>query len=85
MIINLATLVKLPVYTESGIKLGKIFDLELDIENQMILRYLVRPNFISMQRFLIQAAQIKEITKEKIIVDDAVSAAETNQSIASGE
>lgn len=84
MIVNLATLLELPVYTESGIKLGKIFDLELDIENQMILRYLVRPNFISMQRFLIQVAQVQEITKEKIIVDDTV-VAETNQSVASGE
>ena len=84
MIVNLATLLELPVYTQSGVKLGKIFDLELDIENQMILRYLVRPNFISMQRFLIQAAQVQEITKEKIIVDDTV-VAETNQSVASGE
>ena len=84
MIVNLATLLELPVYTQSGVKLGKIFDLELDIENQMILRYLVRPNFISMQRFLIQAAQVQQITKEKIIVDDTV-VAETNQSVASGE
>ena len=84
MIVNLATLLELPVYTQSGVKLGKIFDLELDIENQMVLRYLVRPNFISMQRFLIQAAQVQEITKEKIIVDDTV-VAETNQSVASGE
>ena len=84
MIVNLATLLELPVYTQSGVKLGKIFDLELDIDNQMVLRYLVRPNFISMQRFLIQAAQVQEITKEKIIVDDTV-VAETNQSVASGE
>lgn len=84
MIINLATLLKLPVYTESGIKLGKIFDLEMDTENQMVLRYLVRPNFISMQRFLIQSAQVKEITSEKMVVDDA-AVAETNQSVASGE
>lgn len=73
MIVNLHKLLDLPVYTESGIKLGKIFDVELDIENHLVLRYLVRPNFISMQHFLIQVTQVKEVTDEKIIVDDSVA------------
>lgn len=73
MLINLHKLLDLPVYTESGAKLGKIFDVELDIESHMVLRYLVRPNFISMHHFLIQVAQVKEITDEKMVVDDAVS------------
>ncbi len=72
MIINLRKLLDLPVYTESGIKLGKIFDLELDIENHFVLRYFVRPNFISLQNFLVQSAQVQKITSDRMIVDDAV-------------
>ncbi|MBP6859575.1 MAG: PRC-barrel domain-containing protein [Candidatus Magasanikbacteria bacterium] len=72
MIINLRKLLDLPVYTESGAKLGKIFDFELDIENHFVLRYLVRPNFISLQNFLIQSAQVQKITNDRMIVDDAV-------------
>lgn len=72
MIINLRKLLDLPVYTESGVKLGKIFDFELDIENHFVLRYLVRPNFISLQNFLVQSAQVQKITSDRMVVDDAV-------------
>lgn len=86
MIINLRKLLDLPVYTESGIKLGKIFDFELDIENHFVLRYLVRPNFISLQNFLVQSAQVQKITSDRMIVDDAVvKAKKTASTIVSEE
>jgi sporulation protein YlmC with PRC-barrel domain len=85
MIINLNKLLDLPVYTESGVKLGKIFDLELDVENHLVLRYLVRPNFISMQNFLIQISQVREITADKVVVDDSVAKINSEEAVEGAE
>ena len=66
---------RLWVYTESGTKLGRVYDFELDVESHGIARYLVRPNFLSAKNFLIQVAQVKEITSERMVVyDSAVKA-----------
>lgn len=71
MFINLKKLLRLPVYTESEIKLGRIFDLELDAETQAIRRYLVRSNFFSAKNFLIQSSQVKEIKNDRMVVYDS--------------
>ena len=85
MIINLQKLLDLPVYTESGVKLGKIFDFEVDVDDHLVLRYLVRPNFISMHHFLVQIAQVKQVTDEKMVVDDAVAKVDVGEGVVSGE
>ena len=72
MIINFGKLARLPVYTESGTKLGRIFDLELEVESHGIARYLVRPSFFSANNFLIQVSQIKEITGDRVVVFNGV-------------
>jgi uncharacterized protein YrrD len=72
MFINLHKLLRLPVYTESEVKLGRIFDLELDATTQSVLRYLVRQNFLSAKPLLIAGAQIKEIKEDRVIVYDSV-------------
>ena len=75
MIINFRRMARLWVYTESGTKLGRVYDFELDVESHGIARYLVRPNFLSAKNFLIQVAQVKEITSERMVVyDSAVKA-----------
>lgn len=71
MIIGLHKLLRLPVYTESEIKLGRVFDLELDVATQTVMRYLVRPNIFSAKSFLIANAQVKEIKSDRIIVYDS--------------
>lgn len=71
MFINLRQLSRLPVYTESGTKLGRVFDLELDAETQIVKRYLVRPNFFSAKNFLIQNSQVKEIKSDCLVVYDS--------------
>ena len=76
MFVNLQKLLRLPVYTESEIKLGRIFDLELDTTTQAVLRYLVRPNFFSAKSFLITGAQVKEIKSDRVTVYDSVLKAE---------
>lgn len=78
MFVNFRQLARLPVYTESGVKLGRIFDFELDIDSQAIARYLVRANIFSVKNFLIQVSQVKEITSDKIVVFDNVARTELN-------
>ena len=76
MIVGLQKLLRLPVYTESGTKLGRVFDLELDVETQAVMRYLVRPNFLSTKSFLIANAQVKEIKNDRMVVYDSALKAE---------
>jgi len=73
MFINLKTLLHLPVYTESGVHLGRIHDLEVEFDTHHVRRYIVEPRFFSKEYYLINPIQIKEITEEKIIVEDNVS------------
>lgn len=72
MIINLHKLLHLPVFTESGTKLGRVYELEIDIDSHVIMQYLVRPNLLSARYFLVKNSQIKDITKDKIIVYDNI-------------
>ncbi len=44
---NTHSLMHLPVLTESGSKLGKVYDINIDIDNHCIKSYLVRASFIS--------------------------------------
>jgi len=71
MIISLQQLKKLSVVTKSGIKLGKISEINLLAETQTVFQYLVRPSIFSGRIFLVNANQVVEIS-DKIIVDDAV-------------
>lgn len=71
MILNLHQLKKLPVVTKSGIKLGKISEINFLVETQTIFQYIVRPSFLSGRTFLIKVNQVIEIGNQ-IIVDDAV-------------
>ena len=71
MFVNLQKLLRLPVYTESGTKLGRVFDLELDVETQAVMRYLVRSNFLSPKSLLVASAQVKEIKNDSIVVYDS--------------
>lgn len=85
MFINLQKLLRLPVYTESGTKLGRIFDLELDAAAQTIMRYLVRSNFLSVKYFLIAGAQVKEIKNDRVVVYDSALKMEAVGDVASVE
>jgi len=71
MIINLRQLKKLPVITKSGMKLGKVSDINFLVDTQTIFQYIVRPSFLSGRIFLIKTNQVLEIS-DRIIVDDAV-------------
>jgi len=73
MLINLHNLIHLPVLTESGTKLGKIYDINIDIDNHSVKSYLIRSSIISHSH-LVKPIQIVSITKDEIIVEDTVVA-----------
>lgn len=74
MLINYSQLINLPVETKSNEFLGKIADLEIDIENYSIKKLHVKSSNLIRGLFegvlIIDQSQIYEITKEKIIVED---------------
>ena len=47
MIINLPQLKHLSVYTQTGIKLGKINDINFLVETHSVYQYTVRSNFLA--------------------------------------
>ena len=73
MFINLKTILHLPVFTESGAPLGKVRDAELDVDSHHVRHYRVSQGLINKDDYIITPAQIKTITAQKMIVDDAVS------------
>lgn len=70
MIINFKKLINLPVFTESGQKLGKVCDLELETEAHQIKKYLVGGSFLNGAKYLISPEQVKSIGADKVVVDD---------------
>ena len=71
MYINEQTLIRLPVFTKAGEKLGHIIDIEIDVESHQVRKYFVGARF-QKETYLIAPSQILEITEEKVIVEDNV-------------
>lgn len=74
MQINLRTLFRLPVRTESNVYLGRIFDIEFYAESHMVRSYQVKKMFGRILR--ITPAQVRAITMDKIIVFDTTQKVE---------
>ena len=72
MLINFQNLKSLPVETENGTPLGVVVELEINLENHEIAKYLVAKHKLISSRatLLIAPQQIIRITAEKIIVQD---------------
>lgn len=73
------TLLKLPVETKSGARLGVVSGFEFDVDSHAVLRYRVRPKGLAFRMLkhplLISREQVLEITAEKMTVDDNVEKA----------
>lgn len=71
------TLLKLPVWTQSGTRLGKVVGFDFDEGAQMILRWRVRPVGVAARisggELLIGREQVVEITSERMTVEDAAA------------
>ena len=74
-------LFRLPVFTVSGMRLGRVLSMELDVETHAVTRYVVgQRRLFGGKPLLISPAQVVSITVERMTVaDGAVSetAAET--------
>ncbi len=69
-------LLKLPVETKAGTKLGRVLGFDVDVESQSILRWRVRPSGLASRMLshplVIAREQVLSITEEKMVVDDNV-------------
>ncbi len=72
MRIDVKKILSLPVYTEVGLKLGFIKNIEIDLDSHHILTYIVESGFLNTRVFYITPLQIKKITNTEIVVDDTV-------------
>jgi sporulation protein YlmC with PRC-barrel domain len=72
MRITFKKLKSLPVQTESGVNLGKVVDLEFDLETQSINNLVVVSGWFG-DKLLINFNQIKKVTDSKIIVSDTLT------------
>jgi sporulation protein YlmC with PRC-barrel domain len=63
---------KMQVETISGIKLGKIQEVIMDIENQMLVQYDVKASGLAKENYLVNRDQIARFEPKKIIVYDTV-------------
>lgn len=74
MLLDLKTIKRLNVETESGVGLGKIVDLEIDVDSHGVVKYVVvKSKFLnSSERLLISPAQVVHVTENKMIVQDTL-------------
>jgi sporulation protein YlmC with PRC-barrel domain len=77
--------IELPVYTETDTYLGKVSDLEFDLDNYGILKiYLKSKNPLRglfEDTLIINISQIIKITNEKIVVDNNVKVRKAKKEI----
>lgn len=73
----------LPVETQSGERLGRVVDAELDAESHVITTYIVRPSRIAQQlvrsELRVRRSQVVSITTERMVVEDAVRGVRTEK------
>jgi len=72
--ITLSKLKNLPVFTKSGVGLGKIMDIEFDEQNQTVLHYYVKTKVgvfgLWQSSLLISPEQVLSLTDKSMIVED---------------
>ena len=83
MRINFSQLKTLSVQTKSGIVLGKVKDLVLEIEGQTILQYEV--GGLVGKKYFINREQVLNIDEEKMIVEDSVVGVVSDEGGVKGE
>ena len=58
--------------TVSGVSLGHVHDVVVEIEGQLIAQYVVRHSVLSSNEYLIGRDQVVRFEEKKMIVDDGV-------------
>lgn len=72
MRIHLKDLLRLPVVTNSGRSVGRVSDVEIDVENHALRAYIVSPSLFTKESLVIAPSQVQRITAKEIVVDDGV-------------
>lgn len=80
-------LLRLPVVTELGANLGRVSDVELEVDSAIIVAYIVSPSFVkgllsADPRYVIRPSQVVSISVDKMVVQDEVVRAEAQQAAA---
>ncbi len=79
MIMKARQLRNLPVETRSGQHLGRLVDVELDVETQTIVTFIVRPGRLAQQltrsELRIHRSQVVSLSPERLVVEDAAGQA----------
>ncbi|MDP3985700.1 MAG: PRC-barrel domain-containing protein [bacterium] len=66
-------LLKLPVFTKSGIRIGRIVDFSFEAESQTVIQYEVRAFFGFGTPFVIHRNQVVALQSDRMVVEDAIA------------
>jgi len=72
MLVSLKKLIGLPVFTQSGSRLGKVSAVNIDTDSHTVREYLTHASIFNSRVFLIKPAQVADILEDKMVVEDAV-------------
>ncbi len=74
MFIEAKNIINNKAVTQSGQLLGRVIDFEIDTLNQSIVKYYIQGDLIGFLKkpLIINADQVIEIKKDKLIIKDAV-------------
>lgn len=75
MYISHRQILGLPVETKSGQKLGVVACFEIDTNEQVVSRYIIKPALMPRllaRELVINAAQVVSLTNEKMVVEDNI-------------
>ena len=84
MYISSQQLLRLPVVTRSGQRLGRVVGFEMDIDTNTVARYQVRSGLLSglwHRLLLIDRSQVVSITAEAMVVEDLLAPAGATQRV----
>ena len=77
MLVSAKNIIGLGARTKSGIVLGKVMDLEIDIDKCELVKFIVAKSIIAksilQEELIIDRSQVVEINEKEIIVDDLVA------------
>lgn len=78
MLLDIKDILNLPVETQSGVRLGKVENVSIEVETQSAYQYQIKPAGIShlfdAAGLLIHRDQVLSISKEKMVVEDSMEA-----------
>ncbi len=74
MFIEAKNIINNKAVTQSGQLLGRVIDFEIDTINQRVVKYYIQGDLIGFLKkpLIINADQVIEIKKDKLIIKDAV-------------